>query len=107
MAFRMDTAADTLGKTLDALSSAWDTLPQPTRVAVQQSIMTCGPKIAAANSFNASSAIVELLDAFWAQKGTLPDAVSRILQAGQGTTPALARLTPTVPDATRSSYSIG
>ena len=64
--------------------------------------MTCGPKIAAANSFNASSAIVELLDAFWAQRGTLPDAVARILQAGQGTTPALARLTPTVPDATRS-----
>ena len=73
MAFRMDTAADTLSKTMDALSSAWDTLPQPTRVAVQQSIMTCGPKIAAANSFNASSAIVELLDAFWAQKAMLPD----------------------------------
>ena len=64
--------------------------------------MTCGPKIAASNNFNASSAIVELLDAFWAQKGALPDAVSRILQAGQGTTPTLARLTPTVPDATRS-----
>ncbi len=64
--------------------------------------MSCGPKIAASNNFNASSAIVELLDAFWAQKGALPDAVSRILQAGQGITPTLARVVPTVPDATRS-----
>jgi len=102
MAFRMDTAADSLSKTIDALSSAWDVLPQPTRAAVQQAIMTCGPKIAAANSFNASSAIVELLDALWAQKGMLPDSVSSILQAGQGTAPALARLLPTVPDATRA-----
>ncbi|MCU0501922.1 MAG: CHAT domain-containing protein, partial [Anaerolineae bacterium] len=103
MAFRLDIAADTLGKTLDALAPAWDVLPQPTRVAIQQSIMTGGPKIAAANSFTASSAIVELLEGFWAQKGTLPDAVAGILQAGQGATPALARLTPTVPDATRST----
>ena len=102
MAFRMDTAADTLSKTIDALSSAWDTLPQPTRGAVQQSIMAYGPKIAAANSFNASSAIVELLDALWVQEGNLPDSVSRTLQAGQGTAPALARLLPTVPDAART-----
>ena len=103
MPFRMDTAADTLGKTLDALASAWDTLPQPTRAAVQGAIMTCGPKIAAANSFNASSAIVELLDALWAQRAMLPESVVRTLQTGQGTAPALARLMPTVPDATRST----
>ena len=102
MAFRMDTAADTLSKTLDALTSAWDTLPQPTRAAVQQAIMTCGPKIAAATSFNASSAIIELLDAFWAQKAMLPESVVRTLQTGQGTAPALARLMPTVPDAARA-----
>ena len=102
MAFRMDTAADTLSNTIDALLMAWGTVPQPTHTAVQQSIMTCGPKIAAANSFNASSAIVELLDAFWAQRATLPESVVRTLQAGQGTAPALARLLPTVPDATRA-----
>ena len=102
MPFRMDAAADTLGKIIDALTSAWETLPKPTRAAVQQSIMTHGPKIAAANSFNASSAIIELLDAFWAQKAMLPESVVRPLQAGQGTAPALARLMPTVPDATRA-----
>ena len=93
MAFRMDTAADTLSKTMDALSSAWDTLPQPTRVAVQQSIMTCGPKIAAANSFNASSAIVELLDAFWAQKADAARCGSRTsCRPARAPAPALARL---------------
>ena len=102
MPFRMDTAADTLSKTIDALTSAWETLPKPTRAAVQRSIITHGPKIAASNSFNASSAIIELLDAFWAQKAMLPESVVRTLQTGQGTAPALARLMPTVPDPTRA-----
>jgi hypothetical protein len=104
MAFRLDTAADTLSKTLDALVSAWDTLPQPTRAAVQKSIMTCGPKIAAADSFRASSAIVELLEALWAQKGMLPGSASRALQAGQESAPPLALLLPPpVPNAARAT----
>ena len=97
----MDTAADTLSKTIDALDVGMGDSAQAHARRCATSIMTRGPKIAAANSFNASSAIIELLDAFWAQKAMLPESVVRTLQTGQGTAPALARRMPTVSDATR------
>jgi hypothetical protein len=83
MSFRNDLAADTLLQTIAALRSAWATLTPTQRDELRALLMAHGPRIAAADGLGAVSAIVELLDALWAQRAILPPAAVQALTAGQ------------------------
>ncbi|MDQ1300139.1 MAG: hypothetical protein QG637_56, partial [Chloroflexota bacterium] len=83
MPFHGDSAFVTLEQTVQALQSAWATLPPPARADVQGAVMTHGLKIAGANSFAAPAAIIQLLDALWATRAALPASAAQALAAGQ------------------------
>lgn len=101
MAFSYYTAADTLASVIRELSAAWLILAPSAQSAVEEEVMTWGPRIAAADKAAAPGVIVQLLDALWALSAALPSGVVQALQAGQVAPPPALRSLPMLSDKKR------
>ena len=95
MDFRNDLAAQTLGRALDDLAGAWQTLRPDARRALEAWVQAQGPKIAdrSIDGANVISRVTTCLGALWQLRDYLPPSTVTILQSGQGLS-GMASLSP-------------